>query len=36
VGAAAFFDAGMAVEEGEGIKKLNFESIPAEFHPTCG
>jgi hypothetical protein len=35
VGAAAFFDAGMAVEEGEGIRKLNFESIPVEFHPTC-
>jgi hypothetical protein len=34
VGAAAFFDAGMAVEEGEGIREMIFESIPDEFHPV--
>jgi hypothetical protein len=34
VGATSFLGAGMIVEEGEGTRNFDFDSIPAEFFPV--
>jgi hypothetical protein len=34
IGAISFLGAGIIVEEGEGTRKFDFDSIPAEFFPV--